>query len=57
MYNRYSNDSAGIRNNINDELNGEDSAIRKNNISTGVTTEVQTTQDQRQSYLDALAGY
>lgn len=57
MYNRYSNDSAGIRNNINDELNGEDSAIRKNNISTGVTTEVQITQDQRQSYLDALAGY
>ena len=57
MYNRYINDSAGIINNINDELNGEDSAIRKSNISTGVTTEVQTTQDQRQSYLDALAGY
>lgn len=57
IYNRYNNDSAGIRNNINDELNSEDSAVRKSNISTKVTTEVQTTEEQRQSYLDSLAGY
>lgn len=57
IYNRYNSDAAGIRNNINNELNNEDNAVRKNNVSTGVTTEVQKTQDQRQSYLDALAGY
>ena len=57
MYNRYNNDTAAIRNNINDELAGTDSDIRKNNVSTATSTEVQTTREQRQSYLDALAGY
>ena len=57
MYNRYNNDTAAIRNNINDELAGTDSDIRKNNVNTATSTEVQTTREQRQSYLDALAGY
>lgn len=57
IYSRYNSDAAGIRNNINSELNSVDSDTRKSNTTSGVSTETQTTKEQRQSYLDALAGY
>lgn len=57
IYSRYNGDAAGIRNNINSELNSVDSDTRKSNTTSGVSTETQTTKEQRQSYLDALAGY
>lgn len=57
IYSRYNSDAAGIRNNINSELNSNDSDTRKRNVTSGVSTETQTTKEQRQSYLDALAGY
>lgn len=57
IYSRYNGDAAGIRNNINSELNSVDSDTRKSNTISGVSTETQTTKEQRQSYLDALAGY
>lgn len=46
-----------VRDNVNNEKNKVDSDDAQTNVSTGVKKEVTTTQEQRQSYLDALAGY
>ncbi len=56
IYNRHQNDAAGIRNNIDSNLSSIDSTVRENNLNTKVSNEAQTTQTQRQAYLDALAG-
>lgn len=56
IYNRHQNDTAGIRSNIDGQLSSIDSAVRENNVNSKVTTEIQTSHDQRQAYLDALAG-
>lgn len=56
IYNRHQNDAAGIRNNIDSNLSSVDSTVRENNLNTKVSNEAQTTQTQRQAYLDALAG-
>lgn len=55
LLNRY-NSNSGVRNNINDSKNAIDSDDAKSNISSGVKKEITSTQEQRQSYLDALAG-
>ena len=44
------------RNNINDAKNAVEYDDAQSNITTGVQKEVSTAQEQRQSYLDALAG-
>lgn len=51
------NSNANVRNSINDAKNRVDSDDAQSNVSTGVKKEVSTAQEQRQSYLDALAGY
>ena len=56
MYNRYQQFTSN-RNNINSQLNSVDENEAKSKVTTGTTTEVTTAQDQRKSYLDALAGY
>jgi hypothetical protein len=56
MYNRYQQFTSN-RNNINSQLNSVDEDEAKSKVTTGTTTEVTTAQDQRKSYLDALAGY
>ena len=45
-----------VRNNINNENNAIDSDDAQTNVTNGVKKEVSTAQEQRQSYLDALAG-
>ena len=45
-----------VRNNINNEKNAIDSDDAQTNVTNGVKKEVSTAQEQRQSYLDALAG-
>lgn len=56
MYKRY-NDYTSIRNNINSELSQIEADDAAGNVNTGVADEVTAAQEQRQSYLDALAGY
>ena len=56
MYKRY-NDFTSIRNNINAEVSNVEYDDAIDNVNTGVTEEVTKAQEQRQSYLDALAGY
>jgi hypothetical protein len=56
MYNRYQQFTSN-RNNINSQLNSVDEDEAKSKVTSGTTTEVTTAQDQRKSYLDALAGY
>ena len=56
MYNRYQQFTSN-RNNINSQLNSVDEDEAKSKVTTGTTTEVTTAQDQRKSYIDALAGY
>ena len=56
MYNRYQQYTSN-RNNINSQLGAVDEDEAKSKVTTGTTTEVTTAQDQRKSYLDALAGY
>lgn len=51
------NSNTNVRNSINDAKNRVDYDDAQNNVSTGVKKEVSTAQEQRQSYLDALAGY
>lgn len=55
LLNRY-NSNTGVRNNINDAKNAVEYDDAQSNITTGVQKEVSTAQEQRQSYLDALAG-
>lgn len=55
LLNRY-NANTGVRNNINNAKNEMDPDSAQSNVSTGVKKEVSTAQEQRQSYLDALAG-
>lgn len=45
-----------VRNNINNAKNAIDSDDAQTNVTNGVKKEVSTAQEQRQSYLDALAG-
>lgn len=54
LFTRY-NANTATRNSINAELS-PDSSESKDKVKTGVTTEVQTTKEQRKAYLDALAG-
>lgn len=56
MYNRYQQFTSN-RNNINSQLGAVDEDEAKSKVTSGTTTEVTTAQDQRKSYLDALAGY
>ena len=56
MITRYNTYAGQIRNSINGELNRVESDDRTDGISSGVSKEVSTRQEQRQSYLDALAG-
>ena len=56
IYNRYQQFTSN-RNNINSQLNSIDADEAKSKVTSGTTTEVTTAQDQRKSYLDALAGY
>ncbi len=56
MYNRYQQFTSN-RNNINSQLSAVDEDEAKSRVTSGTTTEVTTAQDQRKSYLDALAGY
>ena len=55
IYNRYQQFTSN-RNNINSQLNSIDADETKSKVTSGTTTEVTTAQDQRKSYLDALAG-
>lgn len=55
IYNRYQQFTSN-RNNINSQLNAVDVDEAKSKVTSGTTTEVTTAQDQRKSYLDALAG-
>ena len=50
------NSNANVRNNINDVKNSVDPDDAQSSVSSGVKKEVSTAQDQRQSYLDDLAG-
>lgn len=55
LFTRYNNTSSIRTNNINGELSQyQDDAA--GNVNSGVTSEVTSAQDQRKSYLDALAG-
>ncbi|MGN1326987.1 MAG: hypothetical protein ACI4VQ_02725 [Clostridia bacterium] len=56
MYKRY-NDYTSIRNNINAEVSRIEADDAESNVKSSVTEEVTKAQEQRQSYLDALAGY
>lgn len=56
IYQRYNNYTS-IRNNINAETSRVDTDEAYDNVKSGVTEEVTSAQEQRQSYLDALAGY
>lgn len=56
IYNRYQQFTSN-RNNINSQLGAVDEDEAKSKVTSGTTTEVTTAQDQRKSYLDALAGY
>lgn len=56
IYQRY-NDYTSIRNNINSEVSQVEIDDAIDNVNTGVEEEVTRAQEQRQSYLDALAGY
>lgn len=55
VYARYQNDNIHTRSHIDGEIskNAEDAS---DNVETGVSTEVSTTKEQRQAYLDALSG-
>lgn len=55
LLNRY-NANTGVRNNINNAKNSVETDEATSNISSGVKKEVSTAQEERQSYLDALAG-
>lgn len=56
MITRYNTYAGQIRNSINSELNKVDEDTRTDGVTSGVTQDISTTQEQRQSYLDALAG-
>ena len=56
MFNRY-NSYTSIRDSINGELGTIEQDDRTGNLNAGVTTELETAIEQRQQYLDALAGY
>lgn len=55
IYNRY-NTYTSIRNNINSEISRVDVNTANSNVNTGTQQETATALEQRQSYLDALAG-
>ena len=55
LLNRYNMNNA-VRNNINNSKNAVDYDDAQDNISSGVKKEVSTAQEQRQAYLDDLAG-
>lgn len=55
LLNRYVNNNS-VRDNINNSKNAVDRDDAQTNISSGVKKEVSTAQEQRQSYLDSLAG-
>ncbi len=56
MYNRYNANNTAIRNRINSELSATDANEAQSKVSSGTDQEVSTAQEQRQSYLDSLAG-
>ncbi len=53
---RFNENQTDVRGSINGELSQIEPEDRTTNLNTGVTTEVTNAQQQRQSYLDALAG-
>lgn len=55
VYNRYNENNASVRTNINAALSGVTQSEAQTKVSTGTTTEVTSAQQQRQSYLDSLA--
>ena len=56
MITRYNENAGQIRGSINGEISQTEEDDRTTNLNTGITTEVTTAQEQRQSYLEALAG-
>lgn len=56
IYNRYIANNSAIRNNINSELSRVDADEAESKVSSGTDQEFSTAQEQRQSYLDSLAG-
>lgn len=56
MFNRYNNYTS-IRDSINGELGAVEQEDRTDNLNANVATEIETAIEQRQAYLDALAGY
>ena len=50
------NSNTNVRNDINNAKGAVDPDDAQSNISAGVKQDVSTAQDERQSYLDALAG-
>lgn len=56
MISRYNENAGQIRGSINGELSQIEEDDRTTNLNAGVSSEVTTAQEQRQSYLDSLAG-
>lgn len=56
IYQRYNNFTS-VRNNIDAEVASIDADDAIDNVNSGVSSEISSAKEQRQSYLDALAGY
>lgn len=56
IYQRYNNYTS-VRNNIDAEVSNVNADDATDNVNSGVADEITSAQEQRQSYLDALAGY
>ena len=56
MISRFNSYAEQTRNSINGEISQTEEEDRETNLNTGVSTEVTTAQEQRQTYLEALAG-
>lgn len=56
IYQRYNNFTS-VRNNIDAEVSSIDADDAIDNVNSGVSSEISSAKEQRQSYLDALAGY
>ena len=56
MITRYNENAGQIRGSINSEISQTEEADRTTNLNSGISSEVSTAQEQRQSYLESLAG-
>ena len=56
MITRYNENAGQIRGSINSEISQTEEDDRTTNLNSGISSEVSTAQEQRQSYLESLAG-